>query len=189
MKSVFSLLIIVVAFFQVKSQTVDCQLVSYKNHKKNENGVISFCFSNSNTLMINNYTVSNKELISALLLTADGVEMRESEDLWKQDFKPMVDIPSDKSTEFQGFKVQLVKLTDGTQTVKIWFTKDIKFFNSQNYWLFYGALGQMIQEKYAGLFPVAMQLLENSSGKIMYEHTIIEKASIQIKPEVFKSAR
>ncbi len=189
MKIIFAFLFAFTITFQAKSQTADCALVSYKNYKKNENGVVTFCFSNSNTLMVNNYTISNQELISALLLTPNGVEMRESEASWKKEYKPMVDMPSEKSSDFQGYKVQFVKLTDGTQTAKIWFTKDIKFFNSQNYWVFYGALGQLIQEKYAGQFPVALQLSENSSGKTMYEHTIVDKGSIQIKPEVFKPTK
>ncbi|GIV43234.1 MAG: hypothetical protein KatS3mg035_0357 [Bacteroidia bacterium] len=189
MKTALALFFAFIITFQAKSQTADCALVSYKNYKKNEKGVIAFCFNNSNTLMVNNYTISDQELISALLITPNGVEMRECEASWKKDYKPMVDMPSEKSSDFQGYKVQFVKLTDGTQTAKIWFTKDIKFFNSQNYWLFYGALGQQIQEKYADQFPVALQLSENSSGKTMYEHTLIEKTNIPIKSEVFKPLR
>lgn len=189
MKIVSVLFFVILFARQSNAQTVDCALVSYKNYKKNENGVISFCFGNSNTLMVNNYAVGEQELISALLITANGVEVRESKASWKQNYKPMQNMPSEKSGDFQGYKVEYAKVTDDTQTAKIWFTKDIKFFNSQNYWLFYGALGQQIQEKYAGQFPVAIQLSENSSGRVVYEHTIVERNNIQMDLEVFKSSR
>jgi len=45
----------------------------------------------------------------------------------------------------------------------------------------------MIEEKYSGYFPVALQLIENS--EIVYEHVLIQKTKLTIKPEIFKSSK
>ncbi len=185
MKNIFSFLVICFLVCKSFAQNTDCILVSYKNYKKNETGVIAFCTGNSNTLMVNNYSVDNNVLISSVLLTPAGLEVRESEPSWKSIIKPMQPIPSEKALDFLGYKVNFVTYTDGTQTAKIWFTKDIKFFNSQNYWLFYSGLGMTIQEKHGEQFPLVMQLLD-ASGKPLYEHTAVEKTLLSIKPELFK---
>jgi len=185
MKIYLQIILILFLSLSYSLAQTDCISVSYKNNKKNEKGIILFCFGNSNTLMVNNYNVDDNELISALLLTPNGVEMKQSDPSWKKEMKPLVSMPSENSKDFQGYKLQYAKLTDGSQTVEIWFTKEIKFFNSQNYWLFLGGLGMQIQEKYSDLFPVAMRLMDDS-GKVVYEHALIEKTNIKTNPDTFK---
>lgn len=188
MKIVFKILLFFAVAFHSNAQNAECVLVSYKNLKKNEMGVISFCFDNPNTLMINNYTSDNKNWISSVLLTSAGIEIRESKEEWKKSYQPM-EMPKENISEFQNYKVQFAQFTDGNQILKIWFTNNIKFYNSQNYWLFFGALGSQIQGKYSGLFPVALQLSDAKSGNILYEHAVVDKFFIKIQPEVFHSKK
>lgn len=164
----------------------DCLSVSYKNIK-NETGVITFCFENANTLMVNNYQVNNQNHTSTVLFTLQGIEPKENDPILKSNYKPLPSFPDINAKEYQGFPIEFVELQSGQTKAKIWFTKKVKFYNSKNYWLFCGSLGNMIEEKYSGYFPVALQLIENS--EIVYEHVLIQKTKLTIKPEVFKSSK
>ncbi len=189
MKKILLVTFIILVNVGLHAQNEDCLSVYYTNYKNNEKGLISFCSGNSNTLLINNYKVGNQDFNSAVLLTNNGVEVKITDPSWKKEIKVNNQLPEEKSGNYQGYNVQYVKLTDGNATAKIWFTNQFMFYNSKNYWLFYGTLGTTIESEYSGLFPIALQLIDNSTNQVLYEHFYVDKSTIQLKKEVFNSTK
>lgn len=168
------------------SQSIEGYLVSYIHHKNHEKGTIVFVFHNNKTLLINNYNAPHGQSQSNVLLTAQGLSVKLPENDWKISYIAYSDFPTNNQKEFKGYSIEYQKFEDTKTTIEIWLTKDIPFYNSKFYWAFLGDWSQSIENLHSQKFPVAIRINDKVSGQTIYEHSFLEKVTLNIQSNIFR---